>query len=114
MADQTPSKTFWPQQHLLPAAYLLWPMVSLLTNVLGWLFLNRFAPRNDFGLAALNFTLPVCFIAGLILLIRWSRFRYSDPFERFSKGLATCLLYILFFGIWTMMAYPLGRVSSDF
>lgn len=114
MADQTSQKSIGPQKHLLRTAFLLWPLTTLTTDILGHLFLNRFFPRNDFGLVASNYTMPICFFAGLILLIRWSRCRYPDRFEQFIKGLATCLIYILFFSIWTFLAYPLGRISSTF
>jgi len=114
MTVQTSQKSSWPQKRLLRTAFLLWPLTTLLTDILGYLFLNRFFPRNDFGLFATTFSMPICFITGLLLLIRWSRFRYPDRFEQFTKGLATCLLYLLFFGFWTFLAYPLGRVSSNF
>lgn len=103
-----------PPTRSLLTACLLWPLTTLLTDILGHLFLNHYFPRNDFGLAASIVTMPLCFLVGFIFLFRWLRDFCPDKLDRFVVGAIAIPAYVFSIVLWTFFTFPLGRISENF
>ena len=104
----------WPRtsRSCIAASLLIWPVVMLATDIVG-LVVEPLAGINDFGLAALTFTLPsiwtlaIVFWCRGVLIHRWSA--ASIMFAILSLS-----AWYLFNAIVTFLNFPFGRVNSNF
>lgn len=93
---------------------VLWPTVAFTTDLLG-IWIEPALNINDFGLAALNFTLPMISVTAIILWFR--AFLLSrERSKSLSVAIAVCTLPLWFVAtaITTCCFFPFGRISDAF
>jgi len=107
-------RSFWTPKRLLIAAFLLWPITTFCVDFMGQLYLDRLTARNDFGLSSSSVVMPLAFAGGIALIIAGLRRSNLDRNARILCGIFFVLLYLPVFLIWTLLAFPFGRINPNF
>jgi hypothetical protein len=102
----------WSARKCLAAAFLVWPGTVLVTDLLGWLVPSRFI-RSGFSYIALPVTVPVCFVLGLLFIVRGLRRSNGTHLERFLMGLVLIAFYVLLFALSIMIIGMMGRTDGE-
>jgi len=107
-SDMPSSKHNW----LLSLAVLLWPVNSMLIELLGLMGLNSLCPRRDFGLWASPVTVPYFYVGTVSVLVLWVYLNYRRR-QVILVGLILVFGCTLIFFIWTLFSFPFGRISEN-
>jgi hypothetical protein len=104
----------WPRT--MPTCILLalffWPVVMILTEALG-AFIEPRTGIDDFGLAAMNFTMPLSWLFAIVLWFRGFLF-FSRSAASVLFALAMLPFWFIFTSIITFLFFPFGRVNPNF